>query len=173
VDDDDEFTQFVRDRGPALRRTGYLLMGDLGRAEDLVQTALVALWLRRRRVSSAAWEAYARQTMVNTATSWFRLRSARERPTERLPERSVNGWSDAVDERSRLLDALRQLSARQRAAIVLRHYEDLSEAATAKLMGCSVGTVKSLTSRGLERLRQLLPQETPTISQGRFGGESR
>lgn len=161
---DDEFTWFVRHRGPALRRTAYLLTGDAGRAEDLVQTALVALWLRQRRVAAPGWEAYVRRSMVNTSTSWWRRRSSTERPVAVLPEPTAPaevGWTDTVDERERLLAALRELSARQRAAVVLRHNCDLSEAETARVMGCSIGTVKTLTSRGLDRLRQLLPAEPP------------
>jgi RNA polymerase sigma-70 factor (sigma-E family) len=159
---EEEFTWFVRRRGPALRRTAYLLTGDVGRAEDLVQTALVALWLKQRRVAAANWEAYVRRTLINISTSWWRLRSSTERPTANLPERPAAGWTDAVDERVLLVNALRQLSARQRAAVVLRHYEDMSEADTARMMGCSVGTVKSLASRGLDRLRQLLPADSLT-----------
>ncbi len=159
---EDQFTWFVRHRGPALRRTAYLLTGDVGRAEDLVQTALVALWLRQRRVAGHGWEAYVRRTMVNTSTSWWRRRSSTERPTETVPESpAATGWTDAVGDRAELFDALRHLSARQRAAVVLRHYNDLSEADTAQAMGCSVGTVKSLTSRGLERLRHVLAATSP------------
>ncbi|MCM3887331.1 SigE family RNA polymerase sigma factor [Frankia sp. R82] len=155
---DDEFTRFVRDRGKALAHTAFLLTGDASRAEDLVQSALLAVWLRRRKVQPDGWEGYARRTMVNTSTSWWRRRSSWERPVAVLVDRPAPGGTSAVDERDRLLSALRQLGARQRVAVVLRHYEDLSEAETARLMGCSLGTVKSLTSRGLGRLRDLLTQ---------------
>ncbi|ADP82887.1 SigE family RNA polymerase sigma factor [Pseudofrankia inefficax] len=156
---DDDFIGFVRDRGPALGRTAYLLTGDAGRAEDLVQSALLAVWLRRGKVEPAGWEAYTRRTMVNLSCSWWRRRSSGERPVAAIPDQpSREGMAptDTADERARLVGALRRLPARQRAAVVLRHYEDLSEAETARQLGCTVGTVKSLTSRGLDRLRLLM-----------------
>ncbi|MBL7499962.1 SigE family RNA polymerase sigma factor [Frankia sp. CNm7] len=158
---DDDFTGFVRSRGPALGRTAYLLTGDAGRAEDLVQSALLAVWQRRGRVEPDRWEAYTRRTMINLATSWWRRLSSTERTVATMPDQPGPpgpAATDTADDRVRLVTALRRLPARQRAAVVLRHYEDLSEAETAKLLGCSAGTVKSLTHHGLNRLRALLAE---------------
>jgi RNA polymerase sigma-70 factor (sigma-E family) len=131
-------------------------LGDHAEAEDLVQSALAktyAGWHRVRDLNAAT--AYARTTMVNTAASWFRRRSWRnERPTEALPETTHE--HDLTD-RPLLVDALGQLPPRQRAAIVLRYYEDLSEAEIADLLGISAGTVKSQASKALALLRERVP----------------
>jgi RNA polymerase sigma-70 factor (sigma-E family) len=174
VVDDDEFAGFVRNRGQALTRTAYLLTGDAGRAEDLVQASLLKLWLRGQRVPRTAWESYVRRTIVNTSISWWRRRSSSERPTDVLPDTATDDATAAVADRQRLIAALRQLPARQRAAVVLRHYEDLSEADTALTLGCGVGTVKSLTWKGLRQLRDLIVFEedaaTGSAGEGRFNG---
>jgi RNA polymerase sigma-70 factor (sigma-E family) len=152
---DEQFTDFVHASWASLYRTAYLLLGDHAEAEDLVQTALAktyATWHRVRDLNAAP--GYARTTLVNTATSWFRRRSWRnEHPTEALPE--VGREPDPTD-RPALVTALAQLPPRQRAAIVLRYYDDLSVAETAAALGCSEGTVKSQTSDALARLRSLL-----------------
>ncbi len=152
---DAEFTELVHASWASLYRTAYLLMGERGLAEDLVQTALAqtyASWGRVRDVSAAP--AYARTAVVNTASSWFRRKAWRnERPTEVLPE---GGHEVDPTDRPALVDALAQLAPRQRAVVVLRYYEDLSVAETARTLGCSEGTVKSQTSDGLARLRSLL-----------------
>ena len=152
---DEQFTEFVHASWPALYRTAYLLLGDHAEAEDLVQSALAktyASWHRVRDLNAAT--GYARTTLVNTASSWFRRRSWRnERPSASLPDRAHE--HDPTD-RTLLVGALAQLPPRQRAAIVLRYYEDLSVAQTAMALGCSEGTVKSQTSDALTRLRALL-----------------
>lgn len=152
---DAEFTEFVHASWASLYRTAYLLLGDRGEAEDLVQTALAktyAAWPKVREVAAAP--GFARTVLVNTASSWFRKKSWRnERPTDVLPERSHE--SDPSD-RPAIVDALAQLPPRQRAVIVLRFYEDLSVAQTAAALGCADGTVKSQTSDALARLRTLL-----------------
>lgn len=153
----DGFEQFVRRRGAHLTRFAYLLVADQGRAEDLVQTALVRTWLRGDRVAPEGREAYVRRTMVTTAVSWWRRGDWRERLTSALPDLVAAPDATAVvDERDLLLAALRRLPPRQRAAVVLRHYAALTEAETADLLHCSVGTVKSQTSRGLAALRGVL-----------------
>ncbi len=153
--DDDEFAELVHAAWPSLYRTAYLLIGDRAEAEDLVQSALAktyAAWGSVRSVEAAP--AYARAVLHNTAASWFRKRSWRnERPTETLPE--VAQESDPSD-RPAVLAALAQLPKRQRAVVVLRYYEDLPVAATARALGCSEGTVKSQTFDALTRLRTLL-----------------
>ena len=127
---DDEFTEFVVASWPSLYRTAYLLLGDRGLAEDLVQTALsktYASWGRVRELDAA--RGYARTTLVNTASSWFRKRSWRaEHPTETIESGS---YDDDPTLRPDLAAALARLAPRQRAVVVLRFYEDLSVAETA------------------------------------------
>ncbi len=153
---DEEFSEFVHVAWPGLVRTAYLLLGDRGLAEDLAQTALAktyAAWPKVRDVQAAP--GYARTTLVNTAASWFRRRSWRnELPTESLPDQGVHDLDPTL--RPSVVAALAQLPPRQRAVIVLRFYEDLSVAESARALGCSEGTVKSQTSHALAKLRVLL-----------------
>jgi len=152
-----EFREFVAVRSAALHRTAYLLVGDWALAEDLVQTALVKTYLAWRRLDGiAAVEPYARRVMINTATGWWRRRWRGERPTGQLPERPIADGADQRAERDRVWQLLRDLPARQRAVVVLRFYEDLSEAETARLLDISVGTVKSQTSRAMAAMRARL-----------------
>ncbi len=157
--DDADYTELVHACWPGLYRTAYLLLGDAAEAEDLVQTALAktyASWSKVRDLEAAP--AYARTTLVNTATSWFRRRSWRnERPTETLPE--VTAPDHDPTDRPTLVAALAQLPPRQRAAVVLRYYDDLSVADTATALGVTEGTVKSQTSDALATLRVLLGDE--------------
>lgn len=152
---DGGFEEFVRSRSGALVRFGFLLTGDRGVAEDLLQEVLAALYLRWRRTDAP--EAYARKALVNRATNHWRRR--RRRPEAPLPEHldvAVPDPTDRVGGDALVLAALRELPARQRATVVLRYVEDLSEAETARLMRCSTGTVKSNAARGLARLRQVV-----------------
>lgn len=170
---EEEFREFVVARSAALLRTAYLLAGDWASAEDLLQTALTKTYLAWKRLGEiGAVEPYARRVLVNTATSWWRRRWHGERPTEVLPERAVPDDLDARLERDLLWRHIRALPARQRAVLVLRYYEDLSEAQTAELLGVSVGTVKSQCARALTTLRRRLeataaPVGAPTPSAGR------
>lgn len=162
---DQEFGEFVAGRSPALLRTAYLLTGDWGQAEDLLQTALAKTYLALGRIREAgAVEAYARRVLVNTAVSWWRRRWRGERPTERLPEAAVDPLAGHA-EREALWRHVLALPARQRAVLVLRFYEDLSEAETARVLGISTGTVKSATSRALAALRRRLADD-PTLVGG-------
>src|SRR4051794_31372702 len=148
------FTDLVTTRSGALFRTAYLVVGDHQLAQDLLQEALVkayAAWPRLRDPSKA--EAYVRRTIVTTATSWRRRRSFHERPIETVPERSSDDATEQLVVQDALWAELRSLPPRQRAALVLRYYEDLTEAQTAEAMGCSVGTVKSQVSDALTKLR--------------------
>jgi len=156
--DEPLFREFVASRQQSLLRTGYLLTGDWGNAEDLVQTALTKTYLARHRIRDAnAVEAYVRAAMVTTSTSWWRRRWHGERPTAQLPEKPTgNDRTAAYDDRDELWQHVRRLPPRQRAVLVLRFYEDLSEAETARLLGVSVGTVKSQTSRSMQALRAAL-----------------
>ena len=152
---DDDFREFVTTRWSGLLRTAYLLTGDRARAEDLVQSALVRAhrhWPAVRREGTA--EAYVRKIMVNLNTDWWRRLGSRERRVESVPDHGQETDAYAAFElREELWAALQQLPTRMRAALVLRFFEDLSEAETAAVLGCSVGTVKSQCSRGLARLR--------------------
>jgi RNA polymerase sigma-70 factor, ECF subfamily len=148
------FRALVDGRGQAMLRTAYLLTGDWGAAEDLLQSALVVTWTRWGSLREpAAAEAYTRRTLARLSVRRWRRRWHGERPTEALPEAAVDGDLGRVDDRVALAAALRQLPARQRAVVVLRFFDDLSEADTAAALGVPVGTVKSTTSRALAALR--------------------
>jgi RNA polymerase sigma-70 factor (sigma-E family) len=163
-----EFTEFASTRSPALFRAAYLMVGQRGLAEDLLQEALTktyVAWPRLRDIGNA--EAYARKAITTTAISWWRRKSWKaEVPRDDLPDQSTAPPGASVDERDWLWTELQHLAPRQRAALVLRYYEDLTEAQTAETMGCSVGTVKSQVSDGLKRLRSRLgPDVIPTSSE--------
>jgi RNA polymerase sigma-70 factor (sigma-E family) len=150
---EEEFADFVRARQHALVRFGYVLTGDRMLGEDLAQIALAKLHLKWAAIrQSGALEAWVRKVMVNEHTSWWR-RAWRHRETV-----GIDTSANLVRTEDRLPDhdlwqAVLALPARQRAAIVLRYYEDLTEAQTAEVLGCSVGTVKSQTHRALATLR--------------------
>ncbi|WP_134738920.1 SigE family RNA polymerase sigma factor [Nocardioides sp. 503] len=154
----DEFAGFVAARSAALHRAAYLMVGDTSLAQDLVQEALVktyTAWPRLRDPANA--EAYCRKAITTTAISWFRRKSWSERPTEDPGAGdTVSGHADQVAQSQWLWEGLMRLPVRQRAAIVLRYYEDLTEAQTAHAMGCAVGTVKSQVAAGLTKLRDHL-----------------
>ena len=157
---EEEFRDFVAARSGALLRTAYLLAGDWASAEDLLQTSLTKTylaWLRHGGIE--AIEPYARRVLVNTATSWRRRRWHGERPTEHLPEQPGPDRHEETVERDLLWRHVRALPVRQRAVLVLRYYEDLSEAQTAELLEISPGTVKSQTARALATLRKKLRAE--------------
>ncbi|WP_171112311.1 MULTISPECIES: SigE family RNA polymerase sigma factor [Streptomyces] len=150
-----QFQEFVRARWSHLVRTAYLLTGDAHHAEDLTQTALAKAYRSWRRVArSDSPEAYVRRMLVTCNSDRFRKRRVREALTASPPERA--GRDDAVsraDERSALMGALAGLPPRQRAVVVMRYWEDLSEAEVAEVLGCSTGTVKSQAAKGLAKLR--------------------
>ena len=151
----EDFRSYVVARSPALLRTAYLLTGSRADAEDLLQTALAKTYLAWERIREReALDGYVRRVMVNTQTSWWRRRRVDEHPVDALPERHCDRdvASDLVLHDA-LWTALAGLPKRQRAMVVLRYYEDLSEAETAAVMGVTVGTVKSTTSRALSTLR--------------------
>jgi RNA polymerase sigma-70 factor (sigma-E family) len=155
------FVEFVAARSSALQRAAYLMVGDVGLAQDLVQEALVktcGAWSRLRDPRAA--EAYTRRVIATTAMSWFRRRAwSAERPSGPPPETPVPGHADGVTTRTWMWQCLLQLPPRQRVAIVLRFYEDLTEAQTAEAMNCAVGTVKSQVSAGLAKLRAMVGDE--------------
>lgn len=152
---DPEFEEFVRGRSPALLRTACLLVGERQAGEDLLQSVLERMYAKWSRIREFP-EAYARRALVNAATNSWRAR--RRRPESALLPDHDHTTGDAtrqVDLRDALVRALLRLPARQRAVLVLRYFDDLSETDVAAAMDCSVGTVKSQTSRGLARLREL------------------
>jgi len=159
-----EFERFVDDCADVLLRTGYLIVWDLAEAEDLVQETLVRVarrWPRVRRMDQPV--AYARRILVNLAIDDGKRRSRRRGELE-PPDGPLQARADeaaarvfgTLDARAELLGALALLPPRQRTVLVLRYFEDLSEAQTAQTLGCSVGTVKSTASRALARLREAL-----------------
>ncbi|MEY9859378.1 RNA polymerase sigma-70 factor (sigma-E family) [Catenulispora sp. GAS73] len=159
---DDEFTEFVRGRSQQLKRAAFLITGDVHAAEDLLQTTLARLYASWRRVAAAEnVDAYAQRVLVTTHLGQRRRRWWGEHPAAVLPD-VVGRDADLgrVDDRAVLRQALATLTPRQRVAVVLRYYSELSEADAARAMGCSVGTVKTLSSRGLGRLRDHFARES-------------
>jgi RNA polymerase sigma-70 factor (sigma-E family) len=160
-DRDGPFADYFARRSGAMRGTAYLLCGDFHRAEDLVQTTFVKLYRIWNRVAAHdSLDGYTRQILVRTfldetRRGFFR----RERPTAEHAER-LEPVAGSVEDRLVLLRALTKVAPRQRAALVLRFWEDMSIEDTAKVLGCTTGTVKSQTARGLETLRGHVP--TPT-----------
>ena len=146
------FEDFMAASMPGLLRFGHVLCGDAHSAEELVQTALVKTYLRWGRIRHDHPVAYVRRTMVTTYTSWWRRRS-RETPLTAELDVAVASDSGAYDDRDLAVRALSTLPAKQRAVLVLRYYEGLSEAEIAAALRCSTGTVKSHTSRAMHALR--------------------
>jgi len=163
------FDDFVATRSTRLLRTAYLLTHDRALAEDLVQTSLAKAWFAWARIEGQP-DAYVRRVMVNTYSSWWQRRWNGEQATADLPERAAAAGHRPedvrVDDRTDLWRALARLPRRQRAVVVLRFYEDLSEIETAEILQCSVGTVKSQASRALAKLR-IDPTLSPTSDEER------
>jgi len=158
------FEEFVAGRGAALLRFAYVLAQDSGRAEDLVQDALVKVHRHWASVVAADQpEAYVRRVVVNEFLSWRRRRSSGE-VAGTVPELPVDDRSDRIAERDQMWRALATLPPRQRAVLVLRYYEDLNDAEIAVVLDCAQGTVRSLTARGLAAMRlvpTIVPQKEP------------
>jgi RNA polymerase sigma-70 factor (sigma-E family) len=152
-----QFTAYVRTKGPTLLRTARSLTPNPSDAEDLLQTALTKTYLAWDRIDDhRAVDGYVRRTLVNTRTSQWRKRKVDEFSTDEVPEPAVTGVPDITEQqaqRDALLRAVGRLPPRQRAMVVLRYYEDMSEVQTAEALGVSVGTVKSAVSRALGKLR--------------------
>ncbi|GGO73949.1 RNA polymerase sigma24 factor [Nonomuraea cavernae] len=154
-----DFSAFVAARGTSLLRVAYLACGDRAEAEDVLQTALERTYRNLHRVRHESLEPYVRRVIVNTAISRARRRAILSViPMHSPPETSARA-TDA-DLRHVLMEALRALPPRQRAVVVLRYWEDLSETQTAEVLGCAVGTVKSQASKALAKLRSALGRET-------------
>jgi RNA polymerase sigma-70 factor (sigma-E family) len=144
-----DFDDFVAGCSARLLRTAYLLTRDRGRAEDLLQTALVRTWLSWARIEGDP-AAYLHKVLVNTYATWWRRRWNDERPTADLPDA---GYDEDPSASHDLWAALGRLPRGQRAVVVLRYFEDLSETETARVLDCSVGTVKSQCAKALTKLR--------------------
>lgn len=141
-------------RRAALLRTAYLLTGHQADAEDLLQAALAKTYLAWRRIEDyGALDGYVRRAMVNTHISWWRRRRVEEYPTDEIPDQPVADHAGDSELHDTLSRALRRLPERMRAAVVLRYYEDMSEAEIAGVLGVSLGTVKSTVSRAVAKLR--------------------
>jgi RNA polymerase sigma-70 factor (sigma-E family) len=161
TDRDADFTAYLHARQAHLLRTAYLLTGDRHQAEDLLQTALAKLYLAWDRVQDReSVDAYVRRILVNENSSlWRRAWRRRESSTDSVPE--TTPVHDRYDEglAAAVWEVVSTLPRRARAVVVLRYYEQLSEAETAEVLGISVGTVKSQTSRALAALRERTPAE--------------
>jgi RNA polymerase sigma-70 factor (sigma-E family) len=154
---EDEFADFVAAALPRLLRFGYVLAGNPVAAEDLVQTALGRSWRAWRLHRIDDPHAFVRKVMVNSYASWYRRHGSREIVTAEPPSRAACEEESAqLDDRDAVWRALQVLPPRQRAVVVLRYYEDLSELEIAAVMGTSTGTVKSQSARALRRLAEIL-----------------
>jgi RNA polymerase sigma-70 factor (sigma-E family) len=158
---DEDFDAFVRARWTTTARLAYALTLDHQKAEDLAQESFTKLWFHWRKVRGENPEGYLRKIVTTTFLSGARRRWSAERPTEAPPDTAVGSETGQVDDRLALHTAMSRLSPRQRAAVYLRYSEDLSEQTVATLLGCSVGSVKQHTRRGLDALRTQLRFETP------------
>lgn len=163
MDDRDKgFAAYFASRSSTMRGTAYLLCGDWHRAEDLVQASFVKLYRAWHRIAGhEKLDAYARRVLMRTfldetRRGFFR----REQPTAEYADRPTPAAGGGVEDRMVLQRALADVAPRQRAALVLRFWEDLSIEETAKALGCSTGTVKSQVSRGLATMRDLVPVNT-------------
>lgn len=148
------YEEFVDRAWGSLYRTAFLLSGDHHRAEDAVQTALMKVFLAWPRVASMQHpEAYTRRIVVNQLTSWWRRRSNREFPAIVLVEPVLQAFDEEVAEAATVWSSVLELPPRQRAVVVLRYYEDRSEAEIAELLGISRGSVKTHAHHALRSLR--------------------
>lgn len=163
---DEEFAEYVRARQHRLLRAAYLVCGDTHLAEDLLQGALVKLASRWERLRYENPDAYVRRILYRDAvSSWRRTRRETLSLFPDIDDRRIEpDRSAATGERVDVMAALDQLTPKQRAVVVLRFFEDRSEADTADTLGVSVGTVKSQTHAALARLRTLLPEFAPNVS---------
>jgi len=160
ADIDERFTAYMRDRGEHHLRVAVLLTGDWHAAEDLVQASMVKLYRAWPKLQTDTDpDGYLRRIMVNTHRSWWRARWRREMPAGDLPETVSADFTDGQALGAQVRQALQMLPQRQRAVLVLRYFADLPEAEVADLLGCSGGTVKTHTHRGLEALREILKED--------------
>jgi RNA polymerase sigma-70 factor (sigma-E family) len=152
--EDADFREFVVSRGRALLRSAFLLTGNLADAEDLLQSALAKTYQAWDRIEDRrALDGYVRRAMANTHISWWRRRRLDEFPTDEIPDLPVADTSGNTELHDTLLRAIDRLPQRMRTAVVLRFFEDMTEAEVAEVLGVSQGTVKSTVSRAVAKLR--------------------
>ena len=164
-----DYEEFVVLRGPSLVRLARGLLKDPYLAEDVVQDVLARALLQWSRVSAAHdVDAYVRRMVVNACTSWFRRAARRERVTDQalVLDRPAGDRTDQFVERDQLVTLLRKLPAKQRAVLVLRHYEGLPDSDIARMLGSSEVTVRSNAHRGLARLRELIAEVEAAAATG-------
>jgi RNA polymerase sigma-70 factor (sigma-E family) len=156
--DEAEFTEFVVGASRSLHQLAFLMCGDWHRAEDVVQTALVRMYVRWSNIGRTGVYLYARKAVVSVVRDEARRPWRRERSVDLLPDLTVDPVRehDRFDDRLYLLNALAAIPTRQRAAVVLRYFGDLSVADVAEVLGVSTSTVKSQTARGLTAIRRHL-----------------
>ena len=158
MDAEESFLAYVRERVAALSRIAFLLTGDRHLAEDLVQETLLRVVGRWGRIAAGGDpDAYVRRALYHQHVSAWRRHRGRTERLETHPERAGPDEAGAVTDSLAVRAALATLAPRQRAVIVLRYFEDLTEAQTADVLGCRVGTVKSQTRDALARLRKVAP----------------
>jgi RNA polymerase sigma-70 factor (sigma-E family) len=149
-----DFRDYVRSRRRALLRTAYLLTGNLADAEDLVQSALAKTYFAWDRIEDrGALDGYVRRAIINTHISWWRRRRVQEYPTDELPDQAVADHASSSDLHETLREAVDRLPERMRAAVLLRYYDDMTEAQVAEVLGVTLGTVKSTVARAVAKLR--------------------
>jgi RNA polymerase sigma-70 factor (sigma-E family) len=154
AEDEAEFREFITAQMAPLRRLAYVTCGNWHMAEDAVANALIRLYPRWRGLDRP--DLYVRTAVYRAAIDETRRPWRRERPAgDALPDIPGADPSAKTDERLRVLAALRQVPPKQRAAVMLRHYQGLSIEDTARVLGCTVGNAKSQTSRGLTKLREM------------------
>ncbi|GAA2083079.1 SigE family RNA polymerase sigma factor [Kitasatospora saccharophila] len=164
--EDDAYAEFVAAAWPRHLRTATLIAGDRYRGEELLQDCLVKLYVRWRRARTDDPHAYLRRMLVNNHISWWRRRRRELLIAE--PPDGPSGGAAGIEAADELYRALRELPLKQRAVIVLRHFEDLTEKDTAAILGCSVGTVKSHHSRAMARLRTALARSRAEERAGEY-----
>ena len=163
--EEQEFAEYFAAKRDSARRTAYLLCGDWHHADDLAQTAFVALHRRWTKIRDrGAIDAYLRKTLFRASIDESRRPWRREQHTDRLPEPEPAAvpLDERVATRADLLAGLKTVPPKQRAVLVLRYFEGLDVAGVAEVLGCSEGNVKSQTARGLARLREALGEEVET-----------
>jgi RNA polymerase sigma-70 factor (sigma-E family) len=148
------FRDYVTSRSGSLLRMAYVLTRNLADAEDLLQAALAKTYQAWDRIEDRnAIDGYVRRAMVNTHISWWRRRRVEEYPTDEIPDRAISDHAADSELSDAVQRALDRLPSRMRAAVVLRYFEDMSEAEVAEALGISQGTVKSTVSRAVAKLR--------------------
>jgi RNA polymerase sigma-70 factor (sigma-E family) len=158
-----DFTEWVVARQHRMLRTAYLMTGDLHRAEDLLQEALIKVALRWPKLREGNPDAFVRTVLYRDNVSWWRRR--RESPVEQVTDSAARHDADASERGLLVRQALATLTAKQRAVLVLRYFDDLTARETAEILSVSIGTVKSQTSTALTRLRERAPELADLITE--------